>query len=87
MNVVMSVVPELLLSMSPANRLGFLLDGVDSRASRPTQCLHERPEVRDRHEGPSQLARCRPRSTASIGSWLIEKTQETDVAWMHDRQQ
>jgi hypothetical protein len=52
-NVMMSVVLKLPLSMSPANRLGFLQDGVDSRVSRPTQCLgqDERPEVRDRQEG------------------------------------
>jgi hypothetical protein len=78
MNMMMSVVQKLLHSMSPANRLGFLQDGLDSRASRPTQCLgqNERPEVWDRREGPSQLARCRPQSKLSIGSWLIEKIQE-----------
>ena len=47
-NVIMSVVPKLLLSMSPANRFGFLQDGVDSRASRPTQCLDK---MRDQRSG------------------------------------
>jgi hypothetical protein len=83
MNVMMRVVQKLLHSMSPANRLGFLQDGVDFRASRPTQCLGQ-----DETRGPGQTQKSKPAgkvpSSVQVEHWQLadRKDPTTDfVRW------